>query len=419
MPVNIIYTFAVKGWEGIPFADSLKTYLPPLLVLGILKYIFSSTKNTWERELHGRVFLITGATSGLGQSVTEDLAKKGAQLVLLVRSTSDCFIQESVQELRERTKNNMIYIEECDLASLYSVRTFATRWLDNKPARRIDGIICCAAVSQPIHFPRNTTPDGIEIQTQVNFLAQYHLLNLLEPAFKAQPPDRDVRIILVTCVSNALADLNINDISWEKRKYPLNQPWKVYGASKLALSMYGIYLQKKLIDFKRPDNMPNNTHVIITNPGIMRSPSFTRFISFGSLWALLIYIITYPIWWLFLDNSFGGSQTVLNALMCPEYTSTNDNPTKSPVFLQNCQVIKPARNELKINETSEFLRNQLIEKSEILVLNYEKEGFKARKREEKLKSKKSSSSSGSTPKSSTPKSTEKSSSKSTSKSTSK
>lgn len=193
MPLNIIQTLATEGKDAVPYFDQIAVAVPVLGVVSLLKTYFGGSTNTWQRDMHGRVVIMTGGTSGVGAEIARELAQKGAQLILLVREHTT-YAAEFVDDLRAASGNELVYMETCDLNDLHSVRKFATKWLDNQPPRRLDTVICCAATATPPSVERKYSRDGIEEMLQVNYLAHYHLLTLLEPALKVQPR-------IETCVS--------------------------------------------------------------------------------------------------------------------------------------------------------------------------------------------------------------------------
>lgn len=318
---------------------------------------------------------MTGGTSGLGANLAYELASKGAQLILLVRSTEDSWLVDYIEDLRERTDNFMIYAEECDLNSLYSIRKFATKWLDNQPPRRLDGVICCAAESIPIGKARQVTVDGVEKQMGINYLAHFHLLTLLSPALKIQLPDRDVRIVMATCVSQALGDLDMKDALWLNRRYPTREPWKLYGTSKLMLTMFAKEFQRRLNSFERKDKAPCNVRVNMVNPGIMRTPSTRRFLSMGAIWGLLVYFILFPIFWIFFKSTSQGAQSFLYALAAPVFKNLDGGNV-----IQECKILKPARKEL----SDDGLQKALYDETEKLLEALEKSSAIERKKQEKI-----------------------------------
>ncbi|KAI5963297.1 uncharacterized protein KGF55_003089 [Candida pseudojiufengensis] len=367
MPVDFLTSVFFDGPEVIPYWDQIKEYgptiLPILLSIIFAKYYFRGSTNTWERDLHGKVYIITGGTSGIGAALAFELATKGAQLILLTRRTNDLWLAEYIEDLRDKTNNPLIYAEECDLNSLYSVRKFATKWLDNQPPRRLDGVLCLAAESIPRNSPKQFTIEGIERQIGINYLGHFHLLTLLEPSLKVQPPDRDVRILLALCSSQNLGDIDLNDLLWEHKTYPKSQPWKVYGTSKLLLGLFGKYYQKQLMQYERKDKAPCNIRINFVNPGIVRSPSTRRFISMGTIWGLLLYLLTFPIWWIFLKSVSQGAQTFYFGLFNPIFMKLEGGN-----YLQECKIITKVRKEYDDDDLqSKIYHNtlELIKKFEI------------------------------------------------------
>lgn len=225
-------------------------------------------------------------------------------------AANDPFLVDYIDDLRSSANNGLIYAEPVDLSSLHSVRLFATKWVDNAPPRRLDMIVLCAAVMTPRWGTRQLTMDGLEEEWGINHLANFHLLSILSPAIKAQPPDRDVRILFSTCNSYIGATLDLTDT--EKIS---SSGHKSYGRSKLALMTFAMAFQKHLDSYDRPDKQPNNARVFLVDPGQSRTPGTRRWLTGGSLWGLLIYLITWPFWWLVLKSSEQGSQSYLLAAM--------------------------------------------------------------------------------------------------------
>lgn len=180
-------------------------------------------------------------------------------------------------------------------------------------------VICAAGLMAPPFLGRIETPDEVEQHLQINYLAHFHLLNILSPLLKVQPPDRDVRILLATCGSYILGELELEDLEFKTRPYPSSKPWKVYGASKLALMVFGMELQRRMSAYERPDKETMNTRVFTIDPGFTRTPGSRRWLSMGSLSGLALYVMMWPIYWLVLKGPEDGAQTFLNAAMSPDY----------------------------------------------------------------------------------------------------
>jgi len=145
--------------------------------------------------------------------VAHDLATRGTHLILLVRNASEIFTVYYIEDLRERHRNPFVYAKECDLSSLNSIRLFSTKFTDSTPPRRLDMVVCTAAVIAPLYTPGTTTGGRIETHWGPNFLANFQLLIILAPCLRAKPPGRDVRISLIllpTYSSYITGDLDRN-----------------------------------------------------------------------------------------------------------------------------------------------------------------------------------------------------------------
>ncbi|RKF61930.1 putative oxidoreductase C19A8.06 [Erysiphe neolycopersici] len=311
-----IHMIADVLWKIIPVISRSWNFLwtaLAIIVVIIAKWHSTGTRNTSERKMHGKIVMITGGTSGIGAAVALRLAQRGAQIILLThQNPGDVFLVDFIEDLRSKSGNELIYAEQMDLSSMYSIRKFATKWIDSAPPRRLDMIILCAATMTPPGKPRKVTKEGIEDTWMVNYVANFHLLSLLSPAIRVQPPDRDVRVIFVTC-SCYIRSPPIND-GCELGKEKWN-PSDAYALSKLALNIFALTFQKHLVAYKRPDGAPINTRVIIIDPGYVRTPGMRRWLTRGSLWGLCVYMLFWHQAWIFLKSPEDGIQSILFAAM--------------------------------------------------------------------------------------------------------
>lgn len=250
-----------------------------------------------------------------------------------------------IEDLRTATKNELIYAEQVDLSSLQSIREFATKWVDNVPPRRLDLIILCADTITPRYGRTIRTQDDVEPNWGINFLANFHLLSILSPAIRAQPPDRDVRIVFGTCSSYMGGDLKLLRDS----RSPLPKEME-YGTSKLATMVFASAFQKHLDAYKRPDKHANNARVIMVDPNFTRTPGMRRFLTMGSLWGLLLYLFMWPIWWLVLKSPLQGAQSFLRAAMDAELGRGNGGK-----FIKECKEVEFLRKEIRDDKVAKEL----------------------------------------------------------------
>ncbi|KAJ4296509.1 hypothetical protein N0V90_006554 [Kalmusia sp. IMI 367209] len=391
MPVHILAQGWDQGISSIPFGWTLVKLAPCVAVLYLLKLYFNGAVNTSERNMHSKVVMMTGGTSGIGAEVAKGLASRGAQIVLLTQhALTDPFLVDYIEDLRSQTGNELITAEQVDLASLHSIREFATRWVDNLPPRRLDMVILCANTRTPPSGSASITEDGLESTWGLNYMANFHLLSILSPALRAQPPDRDVRIIFGTCSSYLGGILPVsNDLGaaegkgakkTKKEKKSTNSepisftPGGVYATSKLALMTFALAFQKHLSSYARPDKNPMNSRVILVDPGWTRTPGMRRFLTLGSLWGLLVYMVTWPLWWLVLKSADQGAQTFLYAAMEAQY-----GRGEGGWFLKECRQMGILKDEVK----DEVVQKKLWEVSEETIKALEQEGAKKRAAEKK------------------------------------
>ncbi|KAJ5250857.1 hypothetical protein N7489_001267 [Penicillium chrysogenum] len=361
MPIPIIAQGLRDGISSIPHAWTVLRIAPWVLALAALKYYFEGARNGSERMMRSKVIMVTGGTSGIGAEVARELATRGAQVILLTRQPpSDLFLSEYIDDLRTSTKNPLIYAEQVDLSSLHSIRTFATKWIDNIPPRRLDCIILAGGTAEPSR-PRALTVDGIDPEWQTNYLANFHLLSILSPALRAQPAHRDVRVIFATCSSYIGADFSkLDSVTRGKQKVvskrtnsspPLYaQPKGVYALSKLALTIFAHSFQRHLNAYERPDSLPPCTRVIVVDPGLTRTPGMRRWLTGGSLWGLALYLLTWPIWWLLLKSPVQGAQSILYAAMEQQY-----GRGEGGWLIKECREMDYARTDVRSDEVGKKL----------------------------------------------------------------
>lgn len=206
-------------------------------------------------------------------------------------------------------------------------------------------VILCADTLNPRFGITAKTEDQLEPVWGINYLANFHLLGILSPAIRAQPPDRDVRIIFAACSSYIGG--NLKDLKEDRSPLP---PGRRYETSKLACMVFAQAFQKHLDEYKRPDKQSNNARVIVVDPGFTRTPGMRRWLTMGSLWGLLIHLTTLPIWWLILKSPLQGAQGFLRAAMEAELGRGTGGR-----FIRECREVEYLRPEIKDEDAQKKL----------------------------------------------------------------
>lgn len=182
-------------------------------------------------DLTGRLYIVTGANSGLGYEVVKGLAAKGAEVVLAVRSPAKG--EDAAARVSRGKPTGMLRIEALDLASLASVQAFADRLLAQ--GRPIDGLVNNAGVMGLTR--RETTVDGFERQFATNYLGHFALTGRLLPLLTAAK----ARTVQVSSIYHRQGAIRVNDLNWTKGY----KPWPVYAQSKLAMLMFALELDRR------------------------------------------------------------------------------------------------------------------------------------------------------------------------------
>ncbi|MFI6948361.1 oxidoreductase [Streptomyces sp. NPDC050422] len=180
----------------------------------------------------GRVFVVTGANSGLGLATTRALARRGGHVILAVRDEYKG--RRAVAEITAGQPDARLEARHLDLADLDSVRDFADRLHSDHP--RLDVLVNNAGVMAP---PRSLSPQGHESQFATNHLGHFALTGRLLDLLTA---GADPRVVTVSSANHRKARLFFDDITGEHRYAPMG----FYNQSKLANAVFGHELHRRL-----------------------------------------------------------------------------------------------------------------------------------------------------------------------------
>ncbi|MET9558196.1 oxidoreductase [Streptomyces sp. NPDC006645] len=186
----------------------------------------------------GRVFVVTGANSGLGLATTRALARRGGRVILAVRDTAKG--DRAVTEITAGQPDARLEVRRLDLADLDSVRDFAHQLRGDHP--RLDVLVNNAGLMAP---PRSLSPQGHESQFACNHLGHFALTGLLLDPLTA---GRDPRVVTVSSVNHRKARIQFDDITGERRYSAMG----FYNQSKLANAVFGHALHRRLTEAGSP-----------------------------------------------------------------------------------------------------------------------------------------------------------------------
>ncbi|XP_057318741.1 retinol dehydrogenase 11-like [Microplitis mediator] len=286
---------------------------PIIVIMGLLR---KCRELTWGKckdtsSLHGKVYLVTGANSGIGKETVRELARRQARVILACRDMDNA--RDVILQIRKNISTGEMIPMQLDLASLASIRKFAQQVLDDFP--EIHCLINNAGVYVPLR-DRSMTRDGFEIHFGVNHLGHFLLTNLLLERLKVSAPSR---IVIVTSKLLESGTIDFSNLNGEKGLPAKGRMNPGYCNSKLA----NAYFAKELA--RRLEGSGVNVYMVcpgFTYTGLFRNVKRSWF----------HYIIFSPVALLFLRTAHQGAQTVLH---CATDASLSD---ETGLLYRDCKI---------------------------------------------------------------------------------
>ncbi len=150
---------------------------------------------------HLPTFLVTGATSGVGEAIATQLGERGVRVLIGARTTERG--QAAADRIRSRVPDADLQVVAGDLSLMTEVRSLAYQVLDSTP--RLDGLILNAAEARSDLV---VTDEGIETNFATNHLAGFLLTHLLLPRLHSSAP---ARVVVIS--SSVYAQVRMVDLS--------------------------------------------------------------------------------------------------------------------------------------------------------------------------------------------------------------
>jgi NAD(P)-dependent dehydrogenase (short-subunit alcohol dehydrogenase family) len=173
--------------------------------------------------------IITGATSGIGLSLTKSMAKKDFKIIMACRDTIKA--EKIKWDIIEATGNKEISVFYLDLEKKQTMKTFIERVREH--CGNIDILVNNAGVFQD----EFSEVEGIEKTMYINFYATRMLTEGLLPLMCVEG-----KIINIVSKAGLYGDFTQKLINSKKKL----KGFKAYAASKLALILYTKELGEKL-----------------------------------------------------------------------------------------------------------------------------------------------------------------------------
>jgi len=138
-------------------------------------------------DMYGKVCLVTGATSGIGEITAAALAARGAQVVVVGRNQQK--VEDTVQRIQSETGSNSVHYLLADFVDLQQIHDLVSSFKNQYS--RLDVLINNAGA---FFNTRRQTAYGVEMTFLVNHLAPFLLTNLLLDVIKMSPAARIINV---------------------------------------------------------------------------------------------------------------------------------------------------------------------------------------------------------------------------------
>ncbi|HEY6309391.1 MAG TPA: SDR family oxidoreductase [Streptosporangiaceae bacterium] len=249
-------------------------------------------------ELGGRVFLVTGANTGIGLATAKALARQGASVYVASRSVEKG--AAAVAAIKAASGSSSVFFLALDLADLDSVRSCAAEFL---------------ALGEPLHVlinnagvggARGLTRQGFELTFGINHLGHFALTTALLDQIVESAPSR-----VVTVASDAHYSARGIDFTALRRPARGITGLNEYAVSKLCNVLFSAELARRVAG--------TGVTTYALHPGVVASDIWRR--------------VPWPVRPLITRRMLSVDEGALTSLYCATSPDVADD---SGLFYDNC-----------------------------------------------------------------------------------
>jgi NAD(P)-dependent dehydrogenase (short-subunit alcohol dehydrogenase family) len=257
--------------------------------------------------MQGKVVVITGGTSGIGQVAAERLAAMGARIVLVARSKSRG--EAALGRLHELASAQAHRVHYGDVSRLADLNRLVTEIRAAEP--RIDVLINNAGA---VFGQRQVTEDGLELTFATNHISYFVLTDGLREQLAAAGT---ARVINTSSHAHYRAKIDFDDLQSE-RNY---KAFPVYCLSKLCNILFTRVLARRLAG--------TGVTVNSLHPGFVN----TRFGDQTGGWTERLFGVLK----LFAISPEKGAETIIYL------ASSGDVAKTSGLYFYKCKPVEPSK----------------------------------------------------------------------------
>lgn len=185
------------------------------------------------KSMAGKICMVTGATSGIGEATALGLAHQRATVVVVGRNPQKG--ADTVDKIKSKTGNSSVKFMHADLSSQKDIRRLAEQFKSSY--QRLDVLVNNAGGK---FLSRQETVDGYEMTFALNHLAYFLLTNLLIEPLKVSGKSRIINVS--SGAHSGCSKINFDDLQFKKGYIGK----KAYEHSKLANVLFTYELARRL-----------------------------------------------------------------------------------------------------------------------------------------------------------------------------
>ena len=165
-----------------------------------------------DQDLSGKVYVVTGANSGIGFEASRNFAARGARVVLICRSKEKG--DAALANIEQETGNDQGRLYVADISSLEEVSALADRLLED--FLKID-VLCNNAGSA--NGRRTETREGFETTFVTNHLSGFLLTKKLMPALERASTSGLARVVFTSSYGHENSPLDFRPTTFRHSQY--------------------------------------------------------------------------------------------------------------------------------------------------------------------------------------------------------
>ncbi|MCJ1481322.1 hypothetical protein MMC06_001479 [Schaereria dolodes] len=212
----------------------------------VFKSMFPPTPTLTEKNLSdqsGKVFLVTGSSSGVGEQLAQILYQHNAKVYVATRSEAKAGKAiERIKSLFPNSKGQLLFLH-LDLNDLTTIKKSANEFLGKED--RLDVLWNNAGVMVPP--PDQKTAQGYDLQLGTNNLAPFLFTRLLHPVLAKTAKTAPADSVRVVWVSSSAADMGPKP-AMDAGIPDKEGPWSRYGRSKAGNVIHSAEYARRVKD---------------------------------------------------------------------------------------------------------------------------------------------------------------------------